>query len=203
MPTIDSSTITPTTTPYTPMYSGLPTPMPTWTLSPTPKPTLTPLPFAIMGDIHEISKDNANTIVNQYGWYAKGFEYEISSDPDCIHNGQFGLKIKTKTINEREAFWAISYTPPLDGTKIKYLTFWVKGKTGNEVIYVWITINYGEEFGSYSNEFAEISKTEWRQIKIPLPNERRSMYQIPVFSLILESDNGAESVCVDDISFTP
>ena len=160
-------------------------------------PTLTHLPTQVLGDIIEIGDKNAG--VNQYGWYVDGFNYNISSESDCVHSGQYGLEIKPETVDTRGSFWGIHYSPPL--TKIKYINFWVKGKKGGEIVFVWVTTDYGAESGFYSDKYVEISASEWRFVKITLSNYSEGTFSF--FSFILEQGTGTDSVCIDDVSFTP
>jgi hypothetical protein len=175
----------------------------------TYSPTITPLPPIMLQDIFSPIEDDIP--VNQYGRNIAGFHSEITTDSDCRHSGIYGVRLTSTVPNLWDADWGIYY--PFNGkrnpSEFKFLDFWVKGKSGNEILSIWAQSALGADIGVTTESYVKISSTEWRLAHIPLIDFIREysfgnplwIKYIYTLTFQLKSNSGVGSVCIDDISF--
>ena len=124
---------------------------------------------------------------------------------DCVHTGDYGLKIVYDVKNSGNGGWGVLWTNTVDGTIdfVEYsdLVFWVKGGTGNERFQVTITDSLQQADSMASNDMLVLSR-DWQEVRVPLsrfPKVNFSLLENMVFDFNVKGTGG--QVCIDDISF--
>jgi hypothetical protein len=157
-----------------------------------------------MDDLFQQSTVKARA--NLYGEIPQHHYGEVTSDSECVHSGQYGLRIVNTKPHSWGGYWGIGFADkPFNTSEFTALNFWVKGKSGGEDITIWVSQVYGADVTPASNLHVEISASEWRLAHVLLrdfadpPDFLTKSVATIYFSLVTEEE--AQSICVDDIAF--
>ena len=132
--------------------------------------------------------------ITQDGINSGNFDFEISTDSDCIHSGIYGLRLTGSGNDKDKSYWSVVFSENPFVVKKRLLSFWVKGKFGGEIFTIDIDGNQDPMIEN-SEQYVNVSASEWHLVNIPL----NSMFIFGIKFYFTGSEN--RSICIDDISF--
>ena len=156
-----------------------------------------------MDDIFQQSTDKSRA--NLYGEIPLQQYGEVTSDPECVHSGQYGLRIVNTKPHSWGGYWVIGFAnEPFNTSEFTVLNFWIKGQSGHENVTIGISMAYEADPSSTSDLNVEISASEWRLASIPLrdfANLPSSVKSVADIYFTLAANDEKQSICIDDIAF--
>jgi len=167
-------------------------------------PTITPLPPSVMKDI--FSHDHANGPVLQYGENNEYFQSELITNQECVHSGQYGIRLTKKGTSEKPTSlilyrWGINFiNDESDLSEYSMLVFWVKGIDGGNDFKIWYFSSFGIEQVFNSDDFVTLNTSEWYPVRLPI-GILTEQHQARLGIQFDFSDSENMVICIDDIVF--
>ena len=165
--------------------------------------TTTPLPSSIMNDIFQQSNENSRA--NLYGEIPQQHYGEVTTDLECVHSGQYGLRIVNTKPHSWGGYWVIVFADePFNISEFNALNFWIKGQSGKENVTIGVAMGYGADPSSTSNLNVEISASEWRLASVPLSifgDPSSLVKSVAGIYFTLAANDEKQNICIDDVAF--
>ncbi len=126
----------------------------------------------------------------------------------CRHSGSLGLQITYNFAQGEHGGWGVywlkSPTYGFDASAYSALTFWIRGEKGGESFWVALKDTSNKEIKIESRELSVVTAVEWRQLRAPLSrfkNQGVNLAALDNMNLGFTRENGAGTLCIDDIAF--
>ena len=99
--------------------------------------------------------------------------------------------------------WESSIEKRYDASEFSSLSFWVKGRSGNETFQIGIKDTHGEEYKIETSELTIIS-TDWVKITIQFEDVTKIDFaSLANINFGFNASHGEGTIFIDDISFEP
>lgn len=169
-----------------------------------PLPTITnPVPI-VTSSVSSVTQDIFLQTSLDVNFSQFGNLYLTGSD--CAHSGIFGVQLTN--VANMPSWWGILFSELFDVSKFQSLNFWVKGNSGGEGFNIWIDSASTDLEIASSSLNANVSSLEWRLVVVPLNLltngiDPHNVAQVQAFAIGVEPTDEIETICIDDIYFSP
>jgi len=188
-------------TPPSPTSTSTPSLTPTSTATASATPSSTPIPPPLVEIFPQVGGGEEFAYINKGGVLSSKFVLT----KDCVHSGLYGLQIVYNMEGPANGGWGIYWnnTPAkhFDASTFTAFRFWVRGTSGGE------TFQFGIKDTSKKEVKIEVVIiSDWQLVQVSLSDfalKGVNISSIENVSFGFDQNDGAGTICIDDIAFEP